>query len=137
MQLTPRIMQLSLRWSASARSSTPSTRRLRPCARCTHAPVACSPACAGNSRLSRASAQAGQNTSELQERSKALKKGIVAAEESAKEMADARDKAIMPIGNLVPDSVPISNDEVGWARLQCWLLLAQHALASCCLAAGS
>ena len=60
--------------------------------------------------------QAKQDTTELQEKSKAIKKSIAAAEESAKELAEARDKAIMPIGNLVPDSVPVSNDEVSYKR---------------------
>ena len=56
--------------------------------------------------------QAKKDTTELQEKSKAIKKEIAAAEEDAKQLAEARDKAIHPIGNLVPDSVPISNDEV-------------------------
>ena len=56
--------------------------------------------------------QAKKDTTELQEKSKVIKKSIAAAEESAKELADARDRAIMPIGNLVPDSVPVSKDEV-------------------------
>lgn len=62
--------------------------------------------------------QAKKDTTELQEKSKAIKKSIAAAEESAKELAEARDKAIMPIGNLVPDSVPVSNDEVSCGRYQ-------------------
>lgn len=62
--------------------------------------------------LTASNAQEKKDTTELQEKSKELKKGIVVAEEHAKEVAEARDKAIMPIGNLVPDSVPVSNDEV-------------------------
>ena len=56
--------------------------------------------------------QAKQDTTELQEKSKGVKKAIAAAEESARELATARDKAIVLIGNLVPDSVPVSKDEV-------------------------
>ncbi len=39
------------------------------------------------------------------------------AEEAAKEAEAVRDKAVMAIGNLVHDSVPVSNDEVClWLR---------------------
>ena len=41
-----------------------------------------------------------------------LKKDKEATEELVREVEAARDKAIIPIGNLVPDSVPISKDEV-------------------------
>lgn len=37
---------------------------------------------------------------------------MLKAEEEAKAADAARDKAILPIGNLVHDSVPVSNDEV-------------------------
>lgn len=30
------------------------------------------------------------------------------------QLSDERDAAIVPIGNLVPDSVPVDDDEVGW-----------------------
>ena len=56
--------------------------------------------------------QEKKNTAELQEKTKSLKKNISTAEEHVKECEEKRDKAIMPIGNLVPDSVPVSNDEV-------------------------
>ena len=56
--------------------------------------------------------QAKQDTAALQEKSKELKAGVLKAEEEAKAADAARDKAIMPIGNLVHDSVPLSNDEV-------------------------
>ncbi len=36
---------------------------------------------------------------------------MLRTEEEAKAADAARDKAIMPIGNLVHDSVPVSNDE--------------------------
>lgn len=61
-----------------------------------------------------------KDTAELQEKSKELKKGIVAAEEHAKECAEARDESIQPIGNLVPDSVPISNDEADNTIVKTW-----------------
>ena len=57
--------------------------------------------------------QEKKDTAELQEQSKQLKKDKEATEELVKEVEAARDKAIIPIGNLVPDSVPISKDEVG------------------------
>ena len=56
--------------------------------------------------------QAKEDTAELQEKSKGLKADIVAAEETVKAAESTRDKTIMLIGNLVPDSVPVSNDEV-------------------------
>ncbi len=58
------------------------------------------------------SGQGKQETTELQEKSKGLKAAIVAAEEDVKAAETTRDKTIMLIGNLVPDSVPVSNDEV-------------------------
>lgn len=60
--------------------------------------------------------QAKQDTAALQEKSKELKASVLKAEEEAKAADAARDKAVMPIGNLVHDSVPISNDEVGLAQ---------------------
>lgn len=42
---------------------------------------------------------------------------MLKAEEEAKAADAARDKAILPIGNLVHDSVPVSNDEVPVQRL--------------------
>jgi hypothetical protein len=35
------------------------------------------------------------------------------AEEVEKALAEERDAALIPIGNLVPDSVPVDDDEVG------------------------
>ena len=37
---------------------------------------------------------------------------MLKSEEEAKAADAARDKAILPIGNLVHDSVPVSNNEV-------------------------
>lgn len=51
------------------------------------------------------------DATELQERSKAMKAGIKAAEEEEKALAEARDAALLPIGNIVHDTVPISDDE--------------------------
>ena len=59
--------------------------------------------------------QAKEDASELQEQSKALKARIVEAEKKEGELVAARDKALAPIGNLVHDSVPISDDEVSRA----------------------
>jgi hypothetical protein len=56
--------------------------------------------------------QAGGNTDELQEKSKSMKKSIQDAEEKDKEISAARDATLVTIGNLVHDSVPVSNDEV-------------------------
>ena len=58
-------------------------------------------------------AQAKQDTSELEVTGKGLKAGIVACEERMAEIEVARDAAIAPLGNLVHDSVPVDNDEVG------------------------
>ena len=56
--------------------------------------------------------QAKKDATELQEKSKSMKAEIARAEEAAKEAEAARDKAVTAIGNLVHDSVPVSNDEV-------------------------
>lgn len=55
--------------------------------------------------------KAKQDTGDLQEKSKELKKRIQDVEEQEKQVIEARDQALMPIGNLVHDSVPVSNDE--------------------------
>jgi seryl-tRNA synthetase len=44
-------------------------------------------------------------------RSKTLKAAVKAAEEEEKRLAAARDAALLPIGNLVADGTPISDDE--------------------------
>ncbi len=58
-------------------------------------------------------AQAGGNSEELQAKSKAMKEGIAAAEEEEKAVIAERDAKLVLIGNVVHDSVPISDDEVG------------------------
>lgn len=60
--------------------------------------------------------KAKRDSTELQEKSKGMKAGIKAAEEAEKELALARDAALLDIGNLVHDTVPVSDDEVrrGW-----------------------
>ena len=56
--------------------------------------------------------QAKEDASELREKSMALKAEVAAAEEAATELAQQRDEAILPIGNIVHDSVPVDDDEV-------------------------
>lgn len=51
------------------------------------------------------------DATELQEQSKAMKVGIKEAEEEEKTLAAERDAAILPIGNLVHDTVPVDDDE--------------------------
>jgi seryl-tRNA synthetase len=61
--------------------------------------------------------QAKEDASELIAQSKELDADIKRQEEEEKECKLAVDKAIVPIGNLVHDSVPIDNDEVRAERL--------------------
>lgn len=56
--------------------------------------------------------QAKEDASELIARSKELDAGIKKQEEDEKECKLAVDRAIVPIGNLVHDSVPIDDNEV-------------------------
>jgi seryl-tRNA synthetase len=56
--------------------------------------------------------QAKEDASALRERSTALKEEVAAAQAEEAEVAEARDAAVLPIGNLVHDSVPVSDDEV-------------------------
>ena len=56
--------------------------------------------------------QAKQDATELQEKSKQLKQGMADLEEQEKQIIKDRDAAIMVIGNVVHDSVPVDNDEV-------------------------
>jgi hypothetical protein len=56
--------------------------------------------------------QAKEDATELQEKSKEIKARIAEAEKVEKELSEARDAAIVPIGNIVHDSVPVSDDEV-------------------------
>ena len=51
------------------------------------------------------------DATELQEQSKAMKVGIKEVEEEEKALAAERDAAILPIGNLVHDTVPVHDDE--------------------------
>ncbi|PRW57840.1 serine--tRNA ligase [Chlorella sorokiniana] len=55
--------------------------------------------------------KAKQDASALQEQSKEMKLRIKEAEELEKRLSDERDAAIVPIGNLVPDSVPVDDNE--------------------------
>lgn len=54
---------------------------------------------------------AKQDATELQEKSKQLKVGIKEAEELEKQLAESRDAALVPIGNLVHSTAPVSDDE--------------------------
>ena len=56
--------------------------------------------------------QKKEDASELQQQSVALKKQAEEAEAAKDELERARDRALLPIGNLVHDSVPVDNDEV-------------------------
>lgn len=60
--------------------------------------------------------QAKGDATELMEKSRAVKEAIAATEEKEKEVIRARDAELASIGNLVHDSVVVSDDEV-WARL--------------------
>ncbi|KAL6765757.1 seryl-tRNA synthetase [Haematococcus lacustris] len=55
--------------------------------------------------------KAGGSTDELQEKSKDLKKSIQEVEEKEKEVITARDSKLVLVGNLVHDTVPVSDDE--------------------------
>ena len=55
--------------------------------------------------------KAKENADDLKAQSKELKAAIQAAEEHEGEKAGARDATLVSIGNLVPDSVPVHNDE--------------------------
>ena len=56
--------------------------------------------------------QAKQDTAALQERSKEMKAAVKEAEDGEAALAAARDEALLPIGNIVHDSVPIDDNEV-------------------------
>ena len=56
--------------------------------------------------------KAKQDATELQEASKAMKGGIKELEDREKELQESRDAALLPLGNLVHDSVPVSDNEV-------------------------
>lgn len=64
--------------------------------------------------------KAGNDTTDLQEKSKELKKTIAATEEREKEVIKTRDGTIVLIGNLVHDSVPVSKDEANNAIVKQW-----------------
>lgn len=56
--------------------------------------------------------KAKQDASELQEKSKAMKKEIQDSETQAVEAENERDAHLKLIGNLVHDTVPVSDQEV-------------------------
>jgi seryl-tRNA synthetase len=51
------------------------------------------------------------DATELMEKSKEMKAGIKEAEDLEKSLAEALDASLLPIGNIVHDTVPISDDE--------------------------
>lgn len=55
--------------------------------------------------------QAKEDATELQEKSKGMKKDIEAAGQRVVAAAAARDAALLTIGNFVHDSVPVDDDE--------------------------
>jgi len=55
--------------------------------------------------------KAKEDTTELQERVKEMKQGMVALEEEAKQAADERNAVLATVGNLVHDSVPVDDNE--------------------------
>eukprot|EP01024_Parvocaulis_polyphysoides_P013760 TRINITY_DN1541_c0_g1_i1.p1 TRINITY_DN1541_c0_g1~~TRINITY_DN1541_c0_g1_i1.p1 ORF type:complete len:470 (-),score=89.55 TRINITY_DN1541_c0_g1_i1:190-1599(-) len=61
-----------------------------------------------------------EDTTELQEQSKDMKAKIQATEDAEKAAAKLRDDAILPIGNIVHDSVPVSNDETNNVVVKTW-----------------
>ena len=56
--------------------------------------------------------QAKQDSAELEAQSKALKQNIADLESKEADIIAARDASLVLIGNLVHDSVPVSDDEV-------------------------
>lgn len=63
--------------------------------------------------------QSGGNADAHQEKSKEMKKRIQEVEQKEKDVIEARDKNVVLIGNVVHDSVPISDDEVGMLHASC------------------
>ena len=62
-------------------------------------------------------AQAKQDASELQEKSKGMKAAIVEADVHLNACIAARERALLAIGNLVHESVPVDDNEVRSCRL--------------------
>ena len=56
--------------------------------------------------------QAGEDATELKEKTAALKEKLAEAEAEEQRIISERDAALAPIGNLVHDSVPVDDDEV-------------------------
>ncbi len=77
--------------------------------------------------------QAGGNADALQEKSKDAKKKITETEEREQAVIKQRDNILKSMGNLVHDSVPISQDEVGAARMchTCGLLSVRSVASEC------
>lgn len=56
--------------------------------------------------------QAKKDSADLESKSKAMKGKLAVLEEQVKAAETTLEAAVQPIGNLVHDSVPVSNDEV-------------------------
>eukprot|EP00887_Chlorella_sp_A99_P003561 scaffold7.g3561.t1 len=113
--LVDRVLELDAKWRESRgrldtlnmefNQLTNQIKELRKARAARRRPAGCS------QLLRKCSCSAKQDATELQEKSKEMKKGIKEAEELEKQLAEERDAALLPIGNLVGDSVPISNNE--------------------------
>lgn len=64
--------------------------------------------------------QAKQDATELMEQSKAAKASIQELEQREKDVIAKRDAALLAIGNVVHDSVPVSDDEANNAIVREW-----------------
>lgn len=64
--------------------------------------------------------KAKEDATELQAQSKAVKAKVAEAEALEAQIAAERDAAIVPIGNIVHDSVPISDDEANNVIVKTW-----------------
>ena len=56
--------------------------------------------------------QAKKDSADLESKSKAMKGKLAVLEEQVKAAESTLEAAVQPIGNLVHESVPVSNDEV-------------------------
>lgn len=61
--------------------------------------------------------QAKKDSADLEAKSKSMKGRVAVLEEQVKGAESTLEAAVQPIGNLVHDSVPVSNDEVPSAAL--------------------
>lgn len=64
--------------------------------------------------------KAGQDSTALQDQSRDMKAGIKELEDLEKALVEERDAALLPIGNLVHDSVPVHDDEANNVTVRTW-----------------